>query len=56
MKDRKLKNIFLEGAIPPEKIATSIAHHTQQTHLDAHAIFMGQVRAEEDEVTKAHAF
>lgn len=55
MKDRKIKNIFMEGAIPPEKIATSIANHQSKTHIGAHAIFMGQVRADELEGKQVHA-
>ena len=46
-KERKPKNVFLEGAIPPEKIATSIAHHQVKTNIGAHDIFLGQVRADE---------
>jgi molybdopterin synthase catalytic subunit len=37
----------VEGAIPPEKIATSIAHHQVKTNIGAHDIFLGQVRADE---------
>ena len=40
-----IKNIFVEGAISPTKIATSIAHHQSKTNIGAHAIFLGQVRA-----------
>lgn len=46
-KERKPKNVFVEGAIPPEKIATSIAHHQVKTNIGAHDIFLGQVRADE---------
>ena len=45
-KERKPKNVFVEGAIPPEKIATSIAHHQVKTKIGAHDIFLGQVRAD----------
>ncbi|MCB9186733.1 MAG: molybdenum cofactor biosynthesis protein MoaE [Flavobacteriales bacterium] len=46
-KERKPKNVFVEGAIPPEKIATSIAHHQVKTNIGAHDIFLGQIRADE---------
>jgi molybdopterin synthase catalytic subunit len=41
------KNVFTEGPITPEKIATSIAHHQVKTNIGAHDIFLGQVRADE---------
>ena len=40
------KNVFVQGAISPEKIATSIAHHQVKTNIGAHDIFLGQVRAD----------
>ncbi len=43
---KKIKNVFVEGAISPEKIATSIAHHQVKTNIGAHDIFLGQVRAD----------
>ena len=46
-KERKPKNVFVEGAIPSEKIATSIAHHQVKTNIGAHDIFLGQVRADD---------
>lgn len=39
-----MKNCFKEGAIPPDFIATSIAHHQVKTNIGAHQIFLGQVR------------
>ena len=44
--EKKIKNIFIEGAIPPEKIATSIAAHQSKTGIGGHCIFLGQVRAD----------
>ena len=44
---KKPKNVFIEGAISPDKIATSIAHHQVKTNIGAHDIFLGQVRADE---------
>lgn len=41
-----IKNCFKEGAITPEFIATSIAHHQKKTNIGAHQIFLGQVRSD----------
>lgn len=41
-----MKNIFIQGAISPQKIADSIAHHQVKTNIGAHEIFLGQVRAD----------
>lgn len=46
MKDKKLKKAFVQGAIPPEKIADSISKHQTKTEIGAHSIFLGQVRAD----------
>lgn len=46
MSGKKIKNVFVDGAITPEKIATSIAHHQEKTNIGAHDIFLGQVRAD----------
>ena len=46
-KKKKAKKVFVQGAISPEKIATSIAHHQVKTNIGAHDIFLGQVRADE---------
>ncbi len=53
--EKKPKKVFVEGAISPEKIATSIAHHQVKTNIGAHDIFLGQVRADQidDKVVKA---
>jgi molybdopterin synthase catalytic subunit len=47
MSEKKIKNVFVDGAISPDKIATSIAHHQVKTNIGAHDIFLGQVRADE---------
>ncbi|MCC6722586.1 MAG: molybdenum cofactor biosynthesis protein MoaE [Bacteroidia bacterium] len=44
MKERKIKNVFVEGAIKPEFIAESIAKHNTKHNIGAHGIFLGQVR------------
>jgi len=47
MSEKKVKNVFVDGAISADKIATSIAHHQVKTNIGAHDIFLGQVRADE---------
>ena len=47
MSEVKYKNVFVDGPISPQKIATSIAHHQVKTNIGAHDIFLGQVRADE---------
>ena len=54
MKDT-IKNIFVEGAISPSKIAESIAHHQSKTEIGAHNIFLGQVRADQIDKKKVSA-
>jgi molybdopterin synthase catalytic subunit len=44
---RKPKNIFIQGAIQAAKISESVQKHASQTEIGAHAIFLGQVRADE---------
>lgn len=47
MSDKKLKNIFVSGAIEPAFIANSIANHSAKTNIGGHSIFLGQVRKDE---------
>lgn len=44
--EKKVKNVFVQGPITPERIATSIAHHQVKTDIGGHDIFLGQVRAD----------
>ena len=44
--ERKLKNIFTQGAITAAFIADSIAKHSSKTTIGGHSIFLGQVRAD----------
>ena len=46
MKEKVIKNIFVEGAIEPMFIAESIAKHQTKTNIGGHSIFLGQVRAD----------
>jgi molybdopterin synthase catalytic subunit len=47
MKERKIRNIFVQGAIGPSFISESIAKHQTKTNIGGHSIFLGQVRADE---------
>ena len=47
MSEKKIKNIFVNGAITPAFIAESIAKHSAKTGIGGHNIFMGQVRKDE---------
>ena len=51
----QLKNIFMEGAIPPSFIADSIAKHASKTGIGGHNIFLGQVRVDDIEGKKVSA-
>lgn len=44
--EKKVKNVFKEGAIAPDFIANAIAKHQVKTNIGAHNIFLGQVRAD----------
>jgi molybdopterin synthase catalytic subunit len=46
MKERKPKNIFVQGAITASFISDSIAKHSSKTEIGGHSIFLGQVRAD----------
>ncbi len=42
--EKKIKNIFTEGAITPVFISDSISKHSTKKNIGAHSIFLGQVR------------
>ncbi|PRX57260.1 molybdenum cofactor biosynthesis protein MoaE [Flagellimonas meridianipacifica] len=44
--EKKVKQVFKQGAIPPSFIADSIAKQQSKTQIGAHDIFLGQVRAD----------
>ena len=46
MKERKPKNIFVQGPVTAAAIADSIQKHSTQIEIGAHSIFLGQVRAD----------
>ncbi|MFC3559216.1 molybdenum cofactor biosynthesis protein MoaE [Pedobacter jamesrossensis] len=49
MSEKKIKNIFINGAIDPVFIAKSIANHNSKTDIGGHSIFLGQIRKDEIE-------
>lgn len=55
MKEKKPKNIFVQGAIAATFIAESIQKHSTQTAIGGHSIFLGQVRADEIDGHKVSA-
>lgn len=46
MKEKKPKNIFVQGPVAASFIAESIDKHRSKTDIGAHSIFLGQVRAD----------
>ena len=46
MKERKPKNIFVQGPIVASFIADRIQEHSSKTNIGGHSIFLGQVRAD----------
>jgi molybdopterin synthase catalytic subunit len=55
MPDQKIKNIFLQGAIPASFIGECIQKHNTQTGIGAHSLFLGQIRSDEKEGKKIRA-
>jgi len=47
IKEKKIKNIFVQGPISPDFIADSISKHSTKTGIGAHNIFLGQVRQDD---------
>jgi molybdopterin synthase catalytic subunit len=48
-KIRKPKKVFVQGPISPDFVGASIASHQSKTNVGAHAIFLGQIRADQKE-------
>jgi molybdopterin synthase catalytic subunit len=46
MKERKPKNIFVQGPVTAPFITDSIQKHSSKTGIGGHSIFLGQVRAD----------
>ena len=55
MTDKKIKNIFLQGAIPSSFIGESIEKHSSNKLIGGHSIFLGQVRSDNIEEKKVVA-
>jgi molybdopterin synthase catalytic subunit len=55
MSERKITNIFFQGAIPASFIAESIQKHHIQKAIGGHSIFLGQIRADEKSGKKVSA-
>ena len=55
MTEKKIKNIFVDGAIQATFIADSIQQHASKKSIGGHSIFLGQVRADEIEGKKVVA-
>lgn len=55
MKERKPKNIFVQGPVTPAFIADSIQKHSSKTGIGGHSIFLGQVRADKIEGKKVES-
>lgn len=55
MANKNYKNIFIQGAIPPDFIAKSIKQHNSKTNIGAHSIFLGQIREDEIDTSKVTA-
>ena len=49
MEPRKPRNIFIHGAISAEFIAENIQRHNSRHEIGGHSIFLGQVRADQQE-------
>jgi molybdopterin synthase catalytic subunit len=47
VKEKKLRDIFIDGAITASFIADSIQKHGTKKEIGGHSIFLGQVRADE---------
>ena len=45
--DKKVKDIFIEGAVSTGFIAEEIGKHSTKLNIGGHSIFLGQVRADE---------
>nr|WP_295932269.1 molybdenum cofactor biosynthesis protein MoaE [uncultured Dyadobacter sp.] len=41
-----MKKVFVQGPISPDFVSKSIASHQSKTGIGAHAIFLGQIRAD----------
>jgi molybdopterin synthase catalytic subunit len=54
-KKHKKKSMFVEGPVSPHFIGESVAKHASDHSIGAHQIFLGQVRADEQDGRKVVA-
>ena len=50
-----MENIFIQGAIQPATVATTIANYQEKPQVGAYDIFLGQIRADDIEGQKVKA-
>lgn len=55
MNEKKTTQVFVQGAIPVDFIAKSIAKHSAKKNIGAHSIFLGQIRNDTIENRQVHA-
>lgn len=55
MSEKKIRNIFMSGAIPSSFIGDSISKHSSNKSIGGHSIFLGQVRADDIDGKKVNA-
>ncbi len=55
MSEKKVRNIFVQGAISPAFVGEDIAKHKSKTNIGGHSIFLGQVRADEIDIKNVAA-
>jgi molybdopterin synthase catalytic subunit len=55
MKEKQVRNIFVQGAIDPAFVGESIGKHRTKTEIGGHSIFLGQVRSDVMEGKKVEA-
>jgi len=55
MTEKKIQNIFMQGAIPSSFIGESIEKHSSNKLIGGHSIFLGQVRSDNFEEKKVNA-
>ncbi|PWJ60427.1 molybdopterin synthase catalytic subunit [Dyadobacter jejuensis] len=46
-KVHKPKKVLMQGPIDPQMVATSLVNHQSKTNIGAHALFLGQIRADQ---------
>jgi molybdopterin synthase catalytic subunit len=52
---KQVKNIFVEGPVPAQRLTEEIQKHADKYGIGAHSVFLGQVRADEKQAGKVKA-